>query len=69
MEKTIAKTVFPEWEVFEGVNVLRVKNSKFIAAPRGSKNARMFDVIDIEKRTLVCQLKNTEVRGWLVRAS
>ncbi len=58
-----------EWVDVEGVQVLRVKDSNYVAAPcSGRKNAARFNVINLDDRTdVVCQLSKTEVRGWLTK--
>lgn len=64
----------PEWTTVKApdgnrVEVLRVKDSRFVGAPSsGRRNSKFFDVIDLETRTLVTRLKKDEVRGWLVRS-
>ena len=58
------------WVDFEGVLVLRVKDSIFVAVPtNGKKNSAKFDIINIQTRELGCQLKNSEVYGWLCKVS
>lgn len=58
-----------EWTKVDGVLVKRIGESKYVAAPQsGRKNARKFDVIDVEAREYVCQLNKGEVNTWLIRA-
>lgn len=57
------------WQTFEGVQVLRVEDSPFVGVPNsGRKNAANFDIINIETRELVCQVKGSEVYTWLYKA-
>ena len=59
-----------EWVKFEGVLVLRVKDSNFVAVPtNGKKNSAKFDIINVETRELGCQLKKSEVYGWLCKVA
>lgn len=59
----------PSKTTFEGFCVLRVKNSNFIGVPcTGTLSSKYWDVIDIRDRTdTICQLKKSEVRGWLCK--
>ena len=58
------------WVDFEGVLVLRVKDSNFVAVPKnGKKNSAKFDIINIQTRELGCQLKKSEVYGWLCKVA
>ena len=58
-----------EWVTVEGVDALRVHDSDYIAIPvTGKKNAAHFAVIDLSDRSdIVCQLKKSEVFGWLCK--
>lgn len=58
----------PTWQDFEGVQVLRVKDSPFVAVPHsGNRMSSKFDIVDTSKRDdIVAQLKGTEVRQWLI---
>lgn len=77
MNKTWIDIPDPEWTQVEGIDVLRVRGSKYVAVPvSGRKNARAFQVIDLEDRTgIVCQLGRNEVLGdghrigWLRKAA
>lgn len=57
------------WTEFEGIEVLRVKSSNYIAVPcTERRNSAIFLVIDIEDRSdIVCQLTKKEVCGWLCK--
>jgi hypothetical protein len=59
----------PTWQKFEGVDVLRIEQSRYIAAPAtGRKNAANFVIINLDDRSdYVCQLKKGEVVPWLCR--
>jgi hypothetical protein len=61
----------PEWSAVEGVEVLRIDGSNFVAVPcTGRRNAREFDVINLRDRSeVVCTLRKNEVHGWLLRAA
>jgi len=60
----------PEWTQERGVDGLRINSSRFFAVPTtGRKNARKFDVIDLNAGEFVCQVAKNEVRGWLLRAA
>lgn len=57
------------WQTVEGVEVLRVHDSNYVAAPvTGKKSSARFEVIDLNDRTeAVCQLTKKEVYGWLTK--
>ncbi len=56
-----------EWVTVEGVDVMQIKGSDFVAAPCTSrKNSRKFDIINITKGEYICQLNKNEVGRWLV---
>ena len=57
----------PTWSKFEGVDVLRVRDSNFVAVPNnGRKNSKNWSVIDLNDRSdIVAQLPSKEVKGWL----
>lgn len=60
----------PQWQEYEGVDVLRIGESPFLAVPAsGRKNAARFDIIDIRDRTdIVAQLDKGAVNDWLYRS-
>jgi hypothetical protein len=55
----------PDWITFEGVKVLKVKNSRFIGVPFSNrKNSRKFGVLDLNSRDDYCTiLNNNEIGG------
>lgn len=57
----------PTWQMVEGVLVMRVGKDSIVAVPAsGKKNARFFEIIDLDKReVLVPKLKKDEVVSWL----
>ena len=63
---------YADWTEIDGVLVLRSGDSNFVAVPtngastkaKGEQSSR-FDVISLEPREFVVQLKNKEVRTWL----
>lgn len=63
----------PDWTTVTApdgnrVEVLRVKESRYVAVPVGGRrNAAKFDIIDLKAREHLTQLKNREVTTWLVR--
>ena len=59
----------PEWQKFEGEDVLRVGKSQYIAVPTtGKQNAANFVIIDInDRKDYVTSLKKSEVRSWLAQ--
>jgi hypothetical protein len=60
----------PQWVKVKGVDVLRSKNSRYVAAPAsGRRNASVFSIIDIEKGEEITQLRKGEVNGWLAKRS
>lgn len=61
----------PSWTTVEGVPVLRIRDSAFVAVPvTGRRNAALFDVLKLEPREWLAQLTSSEARGWLIgRAS
>lgn len=68
MEEALKSAKSAEWVEFEGVTVLRIGNNKFVAVPTtGRKNARKFDIINIETRKFVCQVNKNKVYAWLIR--
>lgn len=72
-EQTVYEIVMAnqaEWTEVEGTEVLRVKDSNYVAVPvNGRKNSRQFVVIDLNDRTEdVCYLLKSEVHGWLHKA-
>lgn len=68
MEEELRIATFAQWVEIEGVKVLRVANSKFVAAPTsGKKNSRKFDIINIKTQELVCQIWKGQVHNWLMR--
>ena len=54
-------TMFPEWTVINGIKVLRIENSPFVAVP----NRQTFDIINVDTHTLICQTKHA--RTWLMK--
>ena len=69
-EEKLKKHPLADWTTVEGVLVLRCGKSRFVGVPKnGKKTAANFDVIDLEKRELVVQLKKNEVASWLWRVS
>ena len=70
MEQAIQTTTFATWQIVEDIEVLRVADSKFVAQPiTGRRNARRFDIIDIEAREFVCQVNGSKVHNWLIQAN
>lgn len=70
MEEALKSAKSAEWVKFEGVTVLRVEDSKFVAVPTtGRKNSRKFDIINIETREFICQVSKSKVHGWLIRTN
>ena len=60
----------PEWELIDGVEVLRVPGGRYAAAPTsGKRGSSHFMGFDVQLREEICQLRKTEVRGWLIRTS
>lgn len=59
----------PTWSKFEGVDVLRVRDSNFVAVPNnGRKKSKTWSVIDLnDRRDIVTQLPSKDVDGWLAR--
>lgn len=59
----------PAWVEVEGVQCLQSPGGRMVAVPvSGRKNSRYFDVINLDDRSdIVCQLKSSEVNGWLVK--
>ena len=50
------------WAIVNGVNVVRIGESKFVAVPTSPrKNSRKFDIIDIEAGEFICQVEKAEV--------
>jgi len=66
MEQAIQATTFATWQTVEGIAVLRVADSKFVAQP---VNSRKFDIIDLDTREFVCQVAKSQVHNWLIQAS
>jgi len=65
----------PTWQTVNApdggtrVEVLRVKDSKYVAVPEsGRRNARRFAIVEVKHGDYVTQVNNREVVGWLVRA-
>lgn len=74
--KTLAKVLArhqdmdPKWETLEGVDILRVPGDDLAALPAtGRKSARVFQVFTVSSREPRCQLKKSEVHGWLSKNS
>lgn len=59
-----------DWGIIYGDNVLRIKNSKYIAAPlNGKKNCSNFGIINLDDRNdFICFLNKKEVQSWLYKA-
>jgi len=57
----------PTWSSVEGIKVLRVANSHYVAVPaNGRENSKNWHVIDLDKRgDVVTQLSSREVHSWL----
>lgn len=60
----------PEWTLFDGINVFRIKDSRFVAVPNsGRKNSRDWCIINLDDRSDVyAYLKKSEVEKWLISA-
>ena len=65
----------PDWTYVDGMLVLRSGKSNFVAVPITEANtqaagerATRFDVISLEPRDFVTQLRRSEVRSWLWRS-
>ena len=70
MNASIENAKFAEWTQVDGVDVLRIEDSKFVAVPTtGRKTARKFDIIDIEANEYMCQMSKSEVYKWLQNAA
>lgn len=70
MEKALQDIKSADWTEIDGVAVLRIEDSKFVAVPvTGQKNSRKFDIINVGTREFVCQVGKDKVRSWLVKAS
>ena len=59
-----------DWTTVRGfdadVNVLAIPGLSVVAVPTtGRRNARQYDMIDMDGRELLCQLHRSEVNGWL----
>jgi len=56
-----------EWERFEGLLVLRVPGSDYVAVPGGGrKSAQVFDGVDLrDRRDVVAQIGKREIYDWL----
>lgn len=70
MKKEFIGLYDADWEEFEGVLVLRVKGSKFVAVPSsGRKDSKLFDVVDINDRSdFYCvDMTKKEIRSWLAK--
>ena len=60
----------PEWTTIDGHAVLMVPGANVAAVPAtGRKNSRHFVAFNVSTRAELCQLLNSEVRGWLIRTS
>lgn len=60
----------PEWTKVNGQAALRIGGSKYAAQPiTGRKNARWFDVYDIQAQEYLCQISKGRVRRWLIAAN
>jgi len=56
----------PEWTTFDGGDVLQVPGSNYVAVPiNGRKNSSRFDIMSIEPREYVTQVRKNEVHQWL----
>jgi hypothetical protein len=62
--RMIAEPAYPEWSEVEGIQVLRIENSRFVAVPNGAR----FDIIDLESRAFVCQVSKKGACKWLLSA-
>lgn len=60
----------PEWTKVDGVEVLRIKDSKYVAIPNnGRRNSANFSILDLTDRSdYVAVLRKTEVNKWLISA-
>ena len=65
----IIKENQPKWTTIEGVAVLMVPSSSFVAVPcSGKKNSKSFQIIDLNDRSDILTVVNSkEVIGWLAR--
>ena len=69
-EREIEATPLADWTEFEGIQVLRSGNSRYVGVPaRDKPTAATFHIIDTERREPVVQVKRDEVRSWLWRAA
>ena len=63
-----ANNVHANWVVVQGVDVLRVADSKYVAEPvTGRKSSGKFDIVDLDTMEFVCQVNRKEVYRWLFR--
>ena len=65
MDASMESAKFAEWTQVNGVDVLRIEDSKFVAVSSGHK----FDIIDIDDGTFVCQVSKSKVHKWLQGAA